>query len=184
MLRFTTIFTGRPGTPGYSTMYTGGDTSGEADIGGNYIGVFWDALKVYQASGLIITISGDVERVDPATGQIIELFTFEDNIVNSTGSGPIPPADQGLMRWRTGDFINGREVRGRTFIPYLSSSAETNGVPSSAFVAAAQDAADDLLVGLGAAGDMCVYSPTHGQFANVTSHSVWNQFAVLRSRRD
>jgi hypothetical protein len=93
-------------------------------------------------------------------------------------------ATQGLIRWRTGVFIAGRELRGRTFIPGATESRSANGRPDSTYITTAETAAQDLLDNAALGAALVVYSVTHRQVELVQSRSVWGQWAVLRSRRD
>lgn len=184
MIRVRTTFTGRPGSPGYSNLYFGGDTAGEAQAAVTEVLDFWDGVSAYMTSGTTIVVGGDVDLVDPATGQTTGVFSVGDESTASSGAGAEAPALQGLVRWRTGDYVNGREIRGRLFVPWLSSEAYNSGVPSAAFLTQLFASADNLRVDASTAGGLMVYSQTHGQASLVTSVSTWNQFAVMRSRRD
>lgn len=184
MLRTTCVFTGVPGSPGYATFYGAGSSSGEADLMGNFIGVFWLSLADFIQSAVTITISGDVQVVDPLTGLTTGQFTFEDNVVEGSGTGSAAPSLQGLIRWRTGDYTNGREIRGRTFVPWLAEGVSQAGRPSAGFLTDATAAAEQLLEDSAAYGGAIVYSQTHREIATIQTASVWSEFAVLRSRRD
>lgn len=184
MFRVRTVFTGRPGSPGYSTLYFAGDTPGEAQVAVTEITDFWDGVSQFMTTGTTITVEGDVEVVDPATGQVTGIFAVGSESTTSTGAAAIAPALQGLIRWRTGDFVAGREIRGRLFVPWLSSEANTAGLPSTAFTAQMQASADNLLADASAAGGLSIYSETHRQEALVSVATVWSEFAVMRSRRD
>jgi len=104
-------------------------------------------------------------------------------VTGTEGTEKLPPATQGLIEWRTGFFVGGREIRGRTFIPGLSnSSSAANGVPTSTWLTLAA-AASTAIIGW-TSSDFVVYSPTKHQKALVTAGQPWNEWAVLRSRRD
>lgn len=184
MLRFTTVHTGRPGSPYYTTLFSGGSTQGEADAGVDAIYDFWVDLQGLITAGLLSQVSPEVDVVDPATGLVTDTFTTTSAGSTSTGNAPLPPATQGLIRLRTSTFVAGRRVLGHIFVPSLANDAQTIGEPSTAFLTGAQTAATDLATAMSGAGDLVVYSRTHLQEATVTGTSVWNRFAVLRSRRD
>ena len=186
MIRVTTEWAGTiVGGPYYTTMYFEGDTDGEADAAVAAVGAFWIALDPHIVSGAQSTVLTDVELVDPATGQITAVFSTPGAVNVFAGTGDaLPWATQGLLRWRTGDFIGGREIRGRTFLPGMRETDSVGGVPTLVWSTAVQEAADDLLVAAAPAGGMSVYSPTHGQSSLVTNASPWGRWAVLRSRRD
>jgi hypothetical protein len=127
-----------------------------------------------------------VEEVDPATGLITDVHTTsQSTFAGASASEPSPWAAQVLARWRTGVYVGGREVRGRTFFPGPLESNITDGVLPVVAVNAydliwSTHLADaDTL----AAGDRVIWSQTHGAAYNVSSASTWNQLAVMRSRR-
>lgn len=184
MLRFTTEHTGRPGAPYFTTLFTGGTTAEMADIGAVAIADFWEDIAGMITAGLTSNVHEEVDLVDPATGLITDTFTAESDAHTSTGNAPLPPATQGLLRLRTNTFVAGRRILGRVFIPSLANDAQLVGEPSSAFLASIQAAATTLATGLEGAGGWVVYSRTHFEEGDVTATSVWNRFAVLRSRRD
>lgn len=184
MLRTTVTMTGWEGAPYYSTMYFGGSTAGEATVAAAAVRKFWDSIKGYLTTGGLIRVIGDVDQVDPATGLIVATYPTSTLAITTTGNAPLPKATQGLIRWRTGDYVSGKEIRGRTFVPALANDAQVVGKPSGPFAASLGTAATTLLTDAAPAGDMVVYSKRYAQYANIISNSVWDQFAVMRSRRD
>lgn len=184
MLRVNTVGSGWAGAPYFSTLYFGGETAGEASAAAAATRVFWDTIKGFITSGGTFLVQSDVEHVDPATGLITAVFPITSTVVSTTGNAPLPKATQGLLRWRTGVYAAGKEIRGRTFIPALANDAQVGGVPSGPFVASVQGAAAALLSTMPSTNEVGVYSRKNGSFAPASSTSVWAEFAVLRSRRD
>lgn len=185
MLRVTSVFTGMAGAPYYSTHYFGGDTSGEASAAVTAVDGLWDGLSSELSSQLDVAINTDVEVVDPVTGLTTGIFPTAGGGTAFTGSGdPLPPATQLLIRWRTGQYVSGREIRGRTFVPGFLEAASSSGRPDTAMVGNINTLAASFLTASAGAGALVVYSPTRGQAADVTAASVWTEWAVLRSRRD
>ena len=185
MLRVTTEMQGPPGAPFYTTMYFAGTTEGEASAAVAAVAAFWGDLTAEIAAGTTWTVFGEVEVVDPVTGNITGTFSDPDVSNAFTNSAdPLPWSSQILIRWRTGVFVAGREIRGRTFLPGFTEAASDNGQVESGVVSGLQTPVDDLLTAASGAGGLAVYSPTNGQAALVSNGSVWNQFAILRSRRD
>lgn len=184
MYRITTEFTGpmvAGGGVNYLYFDQGGGTSADAH---SAVVAFWNAVKGLITSGTNMTVLGEIDIVDNVTGDIEGQESTDQVIVVGTAAGnPLPPNTQGLIRWRTGVYVGGREIRGRTFVPALTSNSNSaGGVPASTTVSTLTTAAGSLY------GDpdseLVVWSKTHGQFATVTSASVWSKFATLRSRRD
>jgi len=112
----------------------------------------------------------------------IDSVTAPGNVSGVDDSDPLPPQTQMLVRWRTGQFSNGREVRGRTFIPSAGEATSFLGAPTASRVAALAAAANTLVTDTSA--QLVVWSRTHQVAFPVDSSSVWSKFATLRSRRD
>jgi hypothetical protein len=147
------------------------------------IGLFGSALQTSMKSGTTLNLEPDAEVVDPTTGQITGLEPMLAYGV--TGSDPgdqLPVATQGLIRWRTGVFVGGREIRGRSFIPSPTEGNNTNGKPSSSYITNVGNAAIAILSD--PAAGFAIWSRANGQVAPVVSHSVWSEWSGLRSRRD
>jgi hypothetical protein len=180
--RVRTIFTGMQGMPGVTTMYFDPAEGLNPQDLVDRVAEFWTSLLNSLADGLLIDVEPIVDSVNSATGQVTSStgVTAPDTVVCNDSTDPLPPATQCLVQLRTGVYFTGRELRGRYFVPGICEDASDTGVPSSALISlvggAAQSLADDA--------DQIVYSPTKNQFADVSTTTVWNQFAVLRSRRD
>lgn len=184
MLRTTAVMSGVQGTPYYQQFHWGGDTAGEAAAAADAHEAFYNQLVNFLTAGLSILVQSEVEQVDPATGQIVAVYPATTATAVCAGAGEMLPwATQGLIRLRTGQFANGREIRGRVFVPGWLESSSTAGKPISAVLNAQNTAINAALTAGSAAGNLGVYSPTHRQFAQVTSTSSWSEWAVLRSRR-
>lgn len=126
--------------------------------------------------------------VSMATGQTIGLWT---DPANQSGSGnyntggPVANATQALIQWRTGVYQNGREARGRTFVPGLSTSALQQGEMTPGFQNSLQSAVDAFVASVpGFSIFSRPKSIATGSMNPVTAGTVWREFAVLRSRRD
>ena len=182
MIRITTEWNGVQGSPYYSNMFFAGSLEAEANSAATAVGVFWNAIADKIGTNLDGSVLGDHAVVDPATGQTTEMFVGSAIAVPCTDVGaPLPPASQGLIRWRTGVFTNGREIRGRTFVPLpTENSNEGAGVPGNSYLIDLQAAADALVGG----SELHVYSRTGGTIAMVSGAQVWTLWASMRSRRD
>lgn len=182
MYRVRTTFSGGAGAPYLSTFYfnvIGGLTAANANAA---TGAFWTAVKPYIMSSTIYATDAEVAEIDIATGEVTGLVP----VTPATGTGgatgdDLPTMTQGLVRWRTGTFVGGREVRGRTFLPSMGEVNSTTGVPIAAIKTAVNTAAAALIAD--ANSDFVIYSKTHRDAVPVVSGSMWTQWAVLRSRR-
>lgn len=124
--------------------------------------------------------------INDATGQQIGGWTasLARTGGGSGGSQPLPDAAMGLVRYRTDQIINGRYVNGRTYIPGLSTGAADGGNVSTGCLAALQSFGDALV----GSNKLYVYSRPKGAGAGTilasTRAEAWNEFAILRRRRN
>lgn len=167
---------------------TGGGTAQQAATAANN---FIIALLPYLTGNVNYTLDTSVATVDETNGQTSAVTTVATSTGPGTGTGDfMPPATQLLMRWRTGVFVNGREARGRTFIPGVVESNVSNGTPIGAMQTAMNTAAATLIAD--ATSRLVVWQrsrptdipPFVGILRDVTTGQLWDRCAVLRSRRD
>jgi len=147
------------------------------------VGNFWGAVDSLMEVSVSWTTLADVESVNAANGQV----TAVTGTTPATGGGVaattgLPIATQGLVRWRTGVYANGREIRGRWFIPGLATASNNDGAPSSTMLSTVNTAASTLISDANSVLE--VWSRANGSAVDVASGTCWSQFAVLRSRRD
>lgn len=182
--RVRSIITGVAGSPRYSNLYFQGPDSPDEDLV-DAVESMWDAAKARIDDSLTITILGAVTVLDSATGDVIAVGGFSDRTVTSTGTGgALPFATCGLARFRTGEYVGGREIRGRMYLPYPPMADMSGGKPTSSYIDDWQGAFETMNSLDEANGAWCVWSRKHGQNALVKNFDVWNNFAVLRSQRD
>jgi hypothetical protein len=183
VFRVRTVFSGGQGTPYLSTFYFLPTSGKTAQMAVAATGAFWTAVKAHMANTLSFATEPEVVSIDAITG----LATGSTAVTQVTGTGtsggsPIAPATQGLVRWRTGVFTGGREIRGRTFLPGVTTGDNNAGVPIALYKTDINTAAAALIAD--ANSDFCIWSKKHANDPLATSGVVWTQFAVLRSRRD
>lgn len=180
--RVRTVMTGVVGAPYYSNLYFldgVGTTQNLIDI----VYAFWDDTKAFTAAGLVRTVEAEVPVIDTVTGDIGAVSVGTSRSTTSTATGnPLPPTSQMLVRLRTNDFSGGRRIQGKIFVPFIAASANDNGRPSVATRTSLTSAATNLVND--AATTLAVWSRKSGVAAAVSGPSVWDQYAVLRSRRD
>lgn len=181
--RVRTVWTGVGGSPAYTNLYVAQGTvtpaAAQAAVG-NFIG----SLKGEIVSACTATIEGDVATIDTATGQTVGVTVGTSTVIPCTGgASAAPPANQGLIRWLSNTYVGGRQIRGRTFVPYLRTAAiGTNGQIVGTTQTTFLNAASAYLTSL--TGQAVIFSPKNGIAVQVNTYSVWNQVAVMRSRRD
>jgi hypothetical protein len=183
IMRVRTVFGAAPGSPYLSTMYFLQDnTQAGANAAVAAVGNFWNTIDASLVNLVTWATQPEVAVLNPA-GTLIGLW----NVTPATGmgnqtSGQSPPATQGLVRWNTGVFYQGRQIRGRTFIPAIPQAMATGGTPTGTLVTNCNAAASALIADANA--EFGIYSRKAAGFYNVVTGGLWGQFAVLRSRRD
>lgn len=183
MYRVTTLFSGPLVTGGGINQFYFDEAAGTASAAAAAARAFWQAAADVMSTQVVWTVEGEVELVDE-TGAITGVESTDPFTSNGSSTGdPLPIATQGLIRWRTGFFMGGRELRGRTFIPGVTEGLNgTDGKPNSGALIEMNQAPAALLGASGA--EFRIFSRTKNASATVVSGSAWTQWATLRSRRD
>jgi hypothetical protein len=144
---------------------------------------FLTATNDQRATSSTWTIATDVKRFNVATGALESINTVTTATDTGDDGGDIlGVATQGLLRLLTTSIVSGRLLRGRLFLPANTETVNSGGGPTSTYRSDYEAAAATLIAE--ANTNWGVWSRTHGAFVGVNSASVWNQWAVLRSRRD
>lgn len=183
-LRVRFEITGPSGAPWLSTMNFQGTTLTNAQDAADAVRTFWVGLGgqiVDTAQGRILP---EVLIINDVTGEPTGIFnvTPGDPVTFTASNTLLPRTTQALVRWRTGVYSNGREIRGRTFIPGLTQASNNQGRPSGGIVAQLTTLANALIADTDSV--LGVYSKRNGALAVVNAASVWSEFAELRTRRD
>lgn len=179
--RVRTVWTGFPGSPGYSNHYFTSAATPQACVD-----IVRDALVQLGTSAsnqVTATIDAVVFSIESTTGDIVGTSTVTGRTASGTGTGDLlPVSTQGLVGFRTGNFINGRELRGRWFVPAMLENSNTAAGAPSSTVTLQLIASGNILIN--GAPDFVIYSRTHKEFSSATSAYSPVKWAVLRSRRD
>lgn len=189
--RVSVRWAGFPGAPGYSNFHfqgsgTAADVQAEADL----VDAFMDAARALMPSSVTVEVQSTIEILDDATGELTGYVTLEEpyeprgGAGGSTFSGPTGA----VVNWLTNAVINGRRVRGRTFLVPLGTGAyQADGTLTPAALTTLNSAAS-ILSGAGfTSGFGILTRPAGGGpigFSEVVGHRVPDLAAVLRSRRD
>lgn len=177
------VWSNWPGAPGYSTFYFDtAQTTAPASVR-----AFFEALKSGLPTGLTVQVAGSGDIIDDSTGRINNSWsTTTPAAVVGTGAGVYSGASGSVVHWLSSTVLNGRRLRGRTFIvPTVGSNFDTNGSLSSAWITILNNAASGLLAA--ESGLMRVWHRPSafagGSSGPVTGFSVPDLGVVLRSRR-
>lgn len=183
MYRVTTLFTGPLVTGGGISQLYFDEAGGTAAEAQSAVATFWEGVAGVMSDEVDIEVVSDVETVSVSTGQVTGITPTETvNLVGLSTGDPLPLSTQGLIRWRTGFYAGGREVRGRTFIPGMTESNSTDGKPTTGLPGSLTGVAQSLVND--ASSELVVYSRSKAASAAVVSATCWDNWAVLRSRRD
>ena len=183
MYRVRTVFTGITGAPWVNTLYFD-EAGGSAQQAANAAGAFWGAVDLFMSTTISWSTESDVVTVNDNTGAATGVIsTTPITGVGGSATEMLPRTSQALVRLLTGVFNDGRQIRGRIFLPgFTESSNAIGGIVAGATGASLQIAADALVSDANSA--LLVWSRAGGLSFPVVATSIWLQWAVLRSRRD
>lgn len=198
-------WTGFTGGPGNSFFYMRDFVSSDTEPPNHQAAVdrvdsFKLGISSYLPSVVSLSVDPEVQIIDEFTGDLVDVETAVPAAAEN-GNQPVgqaySAATGGVITWRTALVRNNRRIRGRTFIVPMSSGAfEADGTLLASTVAGLNIIAADMY-NVGPAAVLGIWArpvpadpddpgsvDIDGQWAPVTSHSVPDMSAVLRSRRD
>lgn len=182
--RIRCLWTGVAGTPWYTNLYFEGGAATADAARDAVVGFLTDMLPVVSSD---VTAILDIQAtiIETTTGQPVGVATVDPYTApGGNVNDMLPRTTQCLIRWDTGVFLNGRQVRGRTFIPGMCENFnDDGGIPNAAFIAGVAETATALLEEPGNP-QLVVWSRSTSTAQLVTGAAVWTQWAVLKSRRD
>ena len=125
MYRIRIVGTGWTGGPSLNTLYFTSDSSSAADalaIAGHVRASWYETISYMVPSFVTQNVQGDVDVLDPATGDITDTFstTPTAGMVGRGGANSAPIVAAAVLRLTTALFIAGRRLRGRAFLSPLS----------------------------------------------------------------
>lgn len=145
-------------------------------------------------------VDPEVALINEANGQITDvLATTVQPPINGSGTQGFNVLASGLLlQLRTGEFLNGRRLKGRAFLSPIGPREEQNGTPNAGGLGVAQSIGTALLSAGVTGNELVVWHrpkfvlpkttpPTvlsPGSIAKVTSITVPDKFVIMRSRRD
>lgn len=183
--RVTATWQGTTGLPGYTRMKCDGLVMPQAAQGlADSMRTFFDTIKTYIPQDVTISWDG-LAQMFSDNGQLIGEYSYTPpaQVVGANVQSYASPTGA-VVNWLTNDFVNGRRVRGRTFLVPLGANAyATDGTLAPAAQTAIQTAAVSLV---GAPSSLLIATgqPAAGTLHEVTGASVPDRAAILRSRRD
>lgn len=193
MYRATWTWSGFSGAPGYTNLYfLDPDPISQAglDETGARSRTFWGALGPYLPTGVTITMPTLLQEIQSDNGELIQEHIFPGGTpVSGSAGNQYASASGACITWHSIGIINGRKLRGRTFLVPLGNQVfSADGTLSDSIRASIQTAAN-ALANATTGIDLAVWHrPTpglsDGAAAGVTHGTVNDKGAILRSRRD
>ena len=146
----------------------------------------WTELAEFYSENVEFTADPIVSQIDPADGAIFGVTACTSTPGSGSGSGdPVTNASQLLLQWRTGVYLNGREVRGRTFVPGVFESYSLQGEVDPSLISGLADTLDNFINSSGVVPVIWHRPGPHGagSMVAIAAGTIWPEFAVLRQRR-
>lgn len=180
-------WTGPPGTGFLTTHYFQGDTLPDATVARANMGTWLTDADASITDDWSWRVLPEVKLLNTATGELTAVLV---DATPHTGRGgntsqPVADATMALIRWGTGQVVNGRRLQGRTFLPGFGVDGLTNGnldpLISEYQTDAAQAYVDGTTVTFG-----IWHRPVNGaggEFHQAQSGTCWEELAVQRRRR-
>lgn len=182
MYRIRTAITGGPGGSELNTMYFNDSLSLTAQDAADAVTAFWNTIKGAIHTAYTLKVETDVTIVADFTGVPTGNVTVTSSAVTGTDSGqPLPGATQGLLKLSTGVYYGGRQLQGKIWIPGPTESNNATGVPVGTYETLVNGAAATLIGD--ADSELFVWSRKYLNANGVIGASLWDQWGVLRSRR-
>lgn len=192
---------GTTGGPGLTQMAFGGTLEGGTDWDAtgaqavvNAVRAFWDAAKGFLPNEIILTVSPVVDIYSTVGGSLVGSYSAATPpaTVTGTDTGTYLMASGIKVQWNTGIILNGRRVRGATFIVPAGASAMANTGTVSGSARTAINAAGATMIGAAntATHPFGIWSrpetltSNDGAFSAVNGTETVEKGAVLRGRRD
>lgn len=150
------------------------------------LATFWGSVDSMLHNGTTWTIRQSGRELDNVSGTLTGVWT-DPTVYTGTGAGTVNPVNDAamiLLQWQTSEIVNGRMVRGRTFVPGAELSTQEGGNLGAGFVGQLQTYQATLIA---ADVGLCVWhrpvSGSGGLNCLVETGTAWSEFAVLRGRR-
>lgn len=186
---------GWSGAPGLNTIYFQNDadpstfTSGDAQVCVDRVRGAFNSNNALFPNAWTAVVSPDVDVITAATGVLATTFsvTPPSGIVGTGGTQYGPLAADICVRLHTADIRDGHRIGGRWYLGPLTATSDSDGSPTAAKIALALSVGVMCNVVSAGAPRLVVWSrPKNGAggvAALVTSVTIKDTFAVLRSRR-
>lgn len=187
IIRHTAVWTGSPGLPGYTQLYqshtTGQGT--DAQVGHDAVHDLFEALAALIPEEITVTVDPLYQIIDAVTGETTGEFVVGTPAAVTAGEYVGGWASQVgvLIEWVTGTFLNGRRLRGRTYLVPLGATTETDGtLPATTVQTVAAAAANVVNSTIPFVVWHRPVNSSGGSTSNITGAQGTDRAAILRSR--
>jgi len=151
------------------------------------LATFFNAIKTVFPNAVTWDIPGTGDVIDDTTGLITGAWTAGTaaSVSGTGGTGAYVAGTGAFVRWQTGGIVNGRRVRGRTFLcPLITTAFDSNGTLSNPNVTTFQTAATTLA----ASGKLLIWHRPSAGGSDGSNHvvvgaTVPDKVTSLRTRR-
>jgi len=195
MHRLTMTWSGFSGAPGYSNLYFSSalvPTPTELAQTMTKVHAFFYAWRGFLPNAVTISFPSSIEEFQTTTGELQSTASVTPGatITGIGGSAVFSSAVGACVNWKTDTVVNGRKLRGRTFMVPLQSlpSFDTDGSLNPSTRLTMLTAATNLVNDATGLPFFIWHRPTpggsDGAAGPVTSTTINDKTAVLRSRRD
>lgn len=178
--------------PGVSVLHartSGGATTSQcAQALADRARTFFDAVKAMVPAGVTWSFPPEATELDTATKQLIGVHavTSPADVLSTGAASSWSRPSGGRVDWLTTAIVNGRRLRGRTYlVPLTTGSYDATGSIATTAIATLETAAAAYRnTGVFTASQPAVWSRTHGILADISGSNVPDLVTVMRSRRD
>lgn len=181
--RIEVVWAGITGLPGLSVFYSGSAVDVTTELN-----AFFTTIKDLFPGGTTWNIPGSGDTIDDATGTLNGGWSGGTNVsvISTAGAANYAAGVGAFVKWSTNAIVNGRRLKGRTFLTSLKSDQyDTGGTLQSSTLTTIGGAAATLA----AAGKLLIWhrpppGGSSGQSSLVTSQFLPDKVTSLRSRRN
>lgn len=131
LIRHTAVWEGTIGLPGYSQFYQAvtDPPSTSAQNGHTAIRSFFSNVSAAIPGEVTVTVDPIYQTLDEVTGDIVAEATVgaPSQVVQGVNGDGYSAQVGVLIEWLTGSYIDGRRLRGRTYLVPLAGQFDTDG---------------------------------------------------------
>jgi hypothetical protein len=170
-------WTGFPGAPGVSTFYFDAGSS----VPLSALSTMFTAWKPFIKDSVTLTFPSAGIKYSSDTGKAVGSWSASaPSPITCTGAAGYAAPVGGVVHWKTGIYAGGKEIRGRTFmVPLVSSAYDADGTFLPGLLTAVRSACSTFASTAG----FIIYSRQSNGTATVNSALVPDKAMVLTTRR-